>query len=254
MYIVAAGEVNIHLPGDATTRVSLANLEAGTYFGEIALFDDKPRSASVQAMRDTVLLELGRTDLIGFLEGRPAVIMGILRTMSERLRETNTMLGDRAARNALEDYENAQAWPDRLADRVAELNGSWTFILSLAGMMLLWAAANLPRFVFGEPPDPYPYMFFNVILAVLVAVQWPLIVMSQNRRANKERKEAEIDFMVNLKNETNCEALLSELRTFRMEWIGREAELAALLSRRRLSMLPPPPARANEPPPPPPGD
>lgn len=254
MFIVAGGEVNIHLPGDATTRVSLANLEAGTYFGEIALFDDKPRSASVQAIRDTLLLELGRTDLVTFLDGRPGVMIGILQTLSERLRETNTMLSERAARNAREDYERAQDWPDRLADRVAELNGSWTFILSLAGLMLLWAAANLPRMLFGEPPDPYPYIFFNVLLAILVAVQWPLIVMSQNRQANKERKEAEIDFMVNLKNETNCEDLLSELRTFRMEWIGREKELAALLSRRRLSMLPPPPAPANEPPPPPPTD
>ena len=128
MYIVAEGLVNIHLPGDGSTRVSLADLSMGAYFGEVALFDDKPRSASALAQIDTVLLELGRDVLTRYLERRPRAAMAILRTMSERLRQTNAMLGERAARNVIEEFERGLGWTDRLADKVAELNLSncWT--------------------------------------------------------------------------------------------------------------------------------
>jgi uncharacterized membrane protein len=68
-----------------------------------------------------------------------------------------------------------------------------------------------------QPFDPYPYVFFNLVLAILVAVQGPLILMSQNRQALKERAQAETDFKVNLKNEVNIETIVRELGEFRAE-------------------------------------
>lgn len=221
MYIVAEGVVNIHLPGDPATRVSLADLSTGKYFGEVALFDDKPRSASAQAKTDTVLLELGRDVLTRYLERRPRAAMAILRTMADRLRQTNAMLSERAARNVIEEFEKGLSWADRLADKVAELNGSWSFILILAGLTVVWMLINVPGLLFSSAPDAFPYQFFNLLLAVLVALQGPLIVMSQNRQAAKDRKEAETDFKVNLKNEVNIETILKELREFRALAAGR---------------------------------
>ena len=224
MYIVARGEVNIHLPGNDTSRVSLATLPMGAVFGEMALFDDQPRSAAAQATCDAVVLELPRGVLQSYVERRPKAALSMLRTMSERLRLTNTMLSERAARNAVEEYEKELRWTDRIADRIAALNGSWLFILSLSGMMIGWAVLNMRGLVFRAAPDPYPYIFFNLVLAVLVGVQWPLIVMSQNRQAKKDKKQAETDFKVNLKNELNCEAILSELREFRAHGIATESD------------------------------
>ncbi len=221
MYLVAEGVVNIHLPGDPATRVSLADLSVGKYFGEVALFDDKPRSASAQAKAETVLLELRRDVLTAYLERRPRAAMAILRTMADRLRQTNAMLSERAARNVIEEFEKGMGWADRLADRVAELNGSWTFILILSGLTVGWVMINVPGLVFTDALDSYPYQFFNLLLAVLVALQGPLIVMSQNRQAAKDRKEAETDFKVNLKNEVNIETILKELREFRALAAGR---------------------------------
>ena len=215
MYIVAEGLVNIHLPGDGSTRVSLADLSMGAYFGEVALFDDKPRSASALAQIDTVLLELGRDVLTRYLERRPRAAMAILRTMSERLRQTNAMLGERAARNVIEEFERGLGWTDRLADKVAELNGSWSFILVILGVIGGWVVFNTPGLLLSRPADAYPYQFFNLVLAIVVTLQGPLIVMSQNRQAAKDRKEAETDFKVNLKNEVNIETILRELREFR---------------------------------------
>jgi len=213
--------VNIHLPGDPATRVSLADLGVGKYFGELALFDDKPRSASAQAKTGTVLLGLGRDVLTRYLERRPRAAMAILRTMADRLRQTNAMLSERAARNVIEEFEKGLSWADRLADKVAELNGSWSFILLLAALTVLWVLINVPGWVFPTALDQYPYQFFNLLLAVLVALQGPLIVMSQNRQAAKDRKEAETDFKVNLKNEVNIETILKELREFRALAAGR---------------------------------
>ena len=72
MYIVAQGHVNIHLPGENSRRVSLKDITVGEYFGELALFDEKPRSASALATTDALLLELSRETLSSYLERRPA--------------------------------------------------------------------------------------------------------------------------------------------------------------------------------------
>jgi uncharacterized membrane protein len=217
MYIVAQGHVNIHLPGENSRRVSLKDISVGEYFGELALFDDKPRSASALATTDALLLELSRETLSTYLERRPRAAMAILRTMAERLRETNAMLSERAAKNVVEEMEKHLTWREKLSDRVAEFNGSWGFIIFLVGITLVWFLINKPGLFGAEPLDVYPYQFFNLVLAVLVALQGPLIVMSQNRQALKDRATAETDFKVNLKNEVNIETILREMGEFRAE-------------------------------------
>jgi uncharacterized membrane protein len=216
LFIVEEGDVNIHLPGDGSRRISLKDLQRGEYFGELALFDEKPRSASAVATTDTVLLELQRSTLEDYLDRRPRAAMGILRTMGERLRETNTLLSARAARNVDAEFDRNLSWSDRLADAVAELNGSWAFILFLLALALVWCVANT-SLVLDRPLDPYPYAFFNLALAILVGLQGPLIVMSQNRQSLKDRARAETDYQVNLKNEVNIETLLRELSEMRAE-------------------------------------
>ncbi|HEY1559139.1 MAG TPA: DUF1003 domain-containing protein [Kofleriaceae bacterium] len=220
MFIVARGHVNIHLPGEASRRISLKDVTDGEYFGELALFDDKPRSASALATTDALLLELDRTTLERYLTTRPHAAMTLLRTMSTRLRQTNEMLSQRAAKNAVKEVESKLTWSQKLADKVAEVNGSWTFIVALLLITVLWTLLNAeslraPQF------DPYPYQLFNLALAILVGLQGPLIVMSQNRSALKDRAQAETDFKVNLKNEVNIETLLREVGEMRAEGNAR---------------------------------
>jgi uncharacterized membrane protein len=224
MYIVVDGHVNIHLPGEGSMRVSLKDVTKGEYFGELALFDEKPRSASALATTDATLLELTRDMLSNYLERRPRAAMAILRTMSERLRETNALLSQRAAKNVVKELEDKLSWSDRLADKVAELNGSWAFIIGLLGLTVGWTAVNAPGMM-KEPFDAFPYVFFNLLLAILVALQGPLIVMSQNRQTLKDRAQAETDFKVNLKNELNIETILRELGEFRSETDRRLGDL-----------------------------
>ena len=219
MYIVDGGDVNIHLPGQNSQRISLKDVSRGEYFGELALFDEKPRSASAVATSDAALLELKHDTLAGYLERRPAAAMAILRTMSERLRETNELLSARAAKNVDAEFDKNLSWSERLADKVAELNGSWAFILFLLALTAVWCSINVLD-VLPKPLDPYPFQFFNLALAILVGLQGPLIVMSQNRQSLKDRARAETDYKVNLKNEVNIETLMRELAELRNEVKG----------------------------------
>jgi uncharacterized membrane protein len=215
MYVVLSGSVQIYLPGEGSgERVILKDVRTGEYFGELSLFDDKPRSASVEALVETVLLELTREQLAEHLGRSKTAAIAILSEMAERLRETNALLSQRAATNVVKEIEENLTFGQRLADQVAELNGSWAFILFLVGLSFGWAAIN--RFL-PHPFDEYPFVFFNLLLAILVALQGPLIVMSQNRQTLKDRAQAENDYRVNLKNELNIEKALSELSAFRAE-------------------------------------
>lgn len=216
MYVVLSGAVQIFLPGAGPEepRVVLKDARTGEYFGELSLFDDKPRSASVEAVVETTLLELTREEFGDHLSKSRNAAMAILAEMAERLRETNALLSQRAARDVVKELEENLTFGQRLADKVAELNGSWAFILVLIALTFGWAGANhfLPKAF-----DEYPYQFYNLFLAILVALQGPLIVMSQNRQSVKDRAQAETDFRVNLKNEVGIETLLREVGALRAE-------------------------------------
>ncbi len=242
MYVVQAGAVQIYLPSadKDLPPVVLKDLRTGEYFGELAIFDDKPRSASVRALVDTVLLELTREELGEHLGRSTKAAMTILSEMAERLRETNAMLSQRAAKDVVKEFEENLTWGQRLADKVAELNGSWAFILMLLGLTALWCIVNMPaiaphlglastgddgKVVAGF--DPFPYILYNLVLAILVSLQGPLIVMSQNRQSSKDRAQAETDFRVNLKNEVGIEKMLAELGAMRAETNKRLEALAS---------------------------
>ena len=217
MYVVLSGAVQIFLPPKEKDEppVILKDARTGEYFGELSLFDDKPRSASVTATVDTALLELTREDFGDHLSKSKNAAMTILAEMAERLRETNALLSQRAARDVVKEIEENLTWGQRLADKVAELNGSWAFILFLIGLTGVWAVLNST--LGKEAFDSYPYQFYNLALAILVALQGPLIVMSQNRQSMKDRATAETDFRVNLKNEVGIEAIQREVMAMRAE-------------------------------------
>ena len=255
MYIVLSGAVQIFLPPKDEDKgvppVVLKDARTGEYFGELSLFDDKPRSASVTATVDTVLLELTRDEFGEHLSRSKTAALAILGEMAERLRETNALLSQRATKNAVQQIEENLTWGQRLADKVAALNGSWAFILFLLGLTGLWALINHPWIAAKlgmsdtdfdfltaiaqklniEVPedaaqkahafDPYPFILYNLVLAILVALQGPLIVMSQNRQSEKDRASAETDFRVNLKNELGIERIIAELGAFRVETTKR---------------------------------
>jgi CRP/FNR family transcriptional regulator, cyclic AMP receptor protein len=220
MFIIASGAVRIFLPPDPALpaaeqmRVDLRESRAGDHFGELALFDAQPRSASAEASAPTLLLELSREDFVADVVRSPAAVLAILSEVAQRLRDTTNLLGQRAAKDAYQEIHENLTWAQRLADRVAELNGSWAFIICLLGLSCLWSLANA---FLSKPFDGYPYVFFNLLLGLMVALQGPLIMMSQNRQTQQDRAQSASDFKVNLKNEVGIETLLRDLGALRRD-------------------------------------
>ena len=95
---------------------------------------------------------------------------------------------------------------NRIADKVADFGGSWTFILSFVGFLIVWIGIN--AFVsLNKGFDPYPFILLNLILSCVAALQAPIIMMSQNRQETKDRDRAKNDYMVNLKSELEIRML-----------------------------------------------
>ncbi|MFN0175351.1 MAG: DUF1003 domain-containing protein [Saprospiraceae bacterium] len=99
-----------------------------------------------------------------------------------------------------EDEKNAPTFGERVADRVAQFGGSWTFIIGFSLLLLGWIALNTFILV-SHPFDPFPYILLNLVLSSVAALQAPVILMSQNRQGAKDREHAENDYVVNLKSE-----------------------------------------------------
>ena len=98
----------------------------------------------------------------------------------------------------------------RIADRVAEFGGSWTFILSFFGFLTIWIFANV-FFLRSHTFDPYPFILLNLILSCIAALQAPVIMMSQNRQEQKDRERSKKDFMINMKAELEIRILHEKL-------------------------------------------
>ncbi|MBK7214675.1 MAG: DUF1003 domain-containing protein [Bacteroidales bacterium] len=94
----------------------------------------------------------------------------------------------------------------RIADKVATFGGSWTFILSFMGFLLVWIAINV-FWLANRAFDPFPFILLNLILSCVAALQAPVIMMSQNRQEEKDRDRAKKDYMINLKSELEIRML-----------------------------------------------
>lgn len=110
--------------------------------------------------------------------------------------------GRPSARHVGEAAELSATFADRLADQVAAVGGSWGFIIVFSGVMLGWMLLNTDVLEhWGLAFDPYPYVFLNLMLSTLAAIQAPIIMMSQNRQSEKDRLAATLDYEVNLRCE-----------------------------------------------------
>ncbi|SHI90194.1 DUF1003 domain-containing protein [Flavobacterium terrae] len=110
----------------------------------------------------------------------------------------------------LEDNNDKRTLGQRVADKVADFGGSWTFILSFLFFLIAWIITNA-YFLLNKGFDPYPFILLNLILSCIAALQAPIIMMSQNRQEEKDRERAKKDFQINLKAEQEIRILQKKL-------------------------------------------
>jgi len=97
-------------------------------------------------------------------------------------------------------FEKRRTLGERMADGLAAFGGSWTFLILFALFLLLWIVMN-SALLYVKPVDPYPFIFLNLLLSCLAAIQAPIIMMSQNRQEAKDRLRSQHDYQINLKSE-----------------------------------------------------
>ena len=210
MYLIEGGRVRIHLRDEDGHDVTLAELAAGDFFGEMAILDGKPRSADATVIEDARLAVLTHDDFHSFVRRSPVVSLSMLAAITDRLRQTDEMLRQRVTRNLNEVEEERQTFADRMADAVSEFGGSWKFIAATAAFIAFWVVYNT-AVRNDQGVDPFPYSFLDVMNGIVAALLTPIILISQNRQGDKDRLRADLDYQVNLKNELALGELLRRL-------------------------------------------
>ncbi|PWT81606.1 MAG: hypothetical protein C5B44_03515 [Acidobacteria bacterium] len=238
LYVVESGSVRLWVLDEDVEPVTLAELKPGEFFGELAVLDKGERSTNATAIVDTTLHRLSSDDFQKFLMEHPDCAIDVICEIGARMRQTNLLVSQRVTRNINVQMEQKATIGQRVADKVASFGGSWTFIFIYMGFLLAWMAFNsfvLLRYGHGENGaqfDPYPYILLNLMLSMTAALQAPIIMMSQNRAAEKDRLAAEQDFKVNLKSELMLEELMRRSRA-RDNQIDEIAENVKSLRRMR---------------------
>jgi CRP/FNR family cyclic AMP-dependent transcriptional regulator len=229
LYVVETGSVRIWVWDQDVQEVTLAELKPGEFFGELAVLDRGERSTSATAIVDTHLHRLSSDDFQQFLMEHPDCAIDVICEIGTRMRQTNQLVSQRVSRNINKEMEEKSTIGQRVADKVASFGGSWSFIFIYCGALLFWIGVNsflLAHYGHGENGaqfDPYPYILLNLMLSMTAALQAPVIMMSQNRAAEKDRLAAEQDFKVNLKSELMLEELVRKSS-------GRDAQIEELVN------------------------
>jgi uncharacterized membrane protein len=141
------------------------------------------------------------------------------------------------SRNINQTLDDERTFGQRVADRIAAFGGSWTFLISFACVLAAWVILNsiILAATHRKQFDPYPYILLNLFLSMLASVQAPIIMMSQNRQAARDRVDASHDYEVNLKAELEIASLHDKLDQLRdRQWsdlIALQKQQLELLSK-----------------------
>ncbi len=211
MFIVEDGTIEISVFAEhnhKNIRVSL--ISQGGFFGELVLISGSPRTATAPAISDCGLLEMKRDDFVSFLSTHPTVAISMIGEIGKRLLATNELVTSLAAKNVNVEMDEQMSFGDRLADKVADYVGSWSFLIYFLLGFFVWCTLNVVELLF-KPFDPYPFVFLNLVLALVASLQAPLIMMSQNRAQLEDRLRAELDYQVNVKSELMLQQLHTKM-------------------------------------------
>jgi uncharacterized membrane protein len=201
MFVLESGAIDVIIPAEVGTgEVVVSKLHPGDFVGEMGMLSGMPRTATARASVDTRVLEMTRDDFLG---------------------STNELYMNITSQNANEVLDQKLTLGERVADQIAVFGGSWAFIFAFGIFLFGWMSLNVIHWWF-LPYDEFPFIFLNLILSCLAAIQAPVIMMSQNRASKKDRMKADLDYQSGVKSEL----MLQQLH-------GRVNELTDLLREQR---------------------
>jgi CRP/FNR family transcriptional regulator, cyclic AMP receptor protein len=208
-YVMMSGVVRVTTVDQDHQEVLVDEPRHGEFFGFASMLEDTPHQTNALAMEETTCLEVSRDDIAALIRQKPMAGMDMLTVVSRQFHASQQLVRLRASRNSNDVIEEEMSFGDRIADRVAQFGGSWTFIILFGIVLVIYASTNIV--LKGRAWDPYPFILLNLFLSMLAAIQAPVIMMSQNRQDTKDRVRGELDYDVNLRAESEIQALSNKL-------------------------------------------
>lgn len=230
LYIIKSGEVELFVKDTAGQKIVLNIAERGDLFGELAMIDSMPRTATAQALTEAELFALDREDLLLLFQKRPETALSLLAAMSGMLRKADEIIRTRVSRNVNEEIEEKLSPLQRVADWIAWFSGSMQFLL----LNLIWFAAwiSINTLPLGIPQfDPFPFGLLTMIVSLEAIFLSCFVLISQNRQAEKDHVRSDIEYDVNIKAELEVAHLHEKTDRVYEQMLEKFARLERLLTK-----------------------
>jgi len=200
LFVVQSGEIELFIKDTAGQKIVLTIAGPGDMFGELAMLDSGPRTATALALTDSEVLVLDRGDLVLLFQRKPDAALSMLAALSGLTRKADELLRTRVSRNLNEEMEEHTTALLRIADWIAWFSGSMPFLILNGAWFIIWILLNkLPLGI--EPFDPYPFGLLTMIVSLEAIFLSCFVLISQNRQAQKDKVRADIEYDVNIKAE-----------------------------------------------------
>jgi Predicted membrane protein len=199
LFIVRGGEIELFITDTAGQKIVLTTAPPGAVFGELAMLDSVPRTATALALTDSEVLVLDRGDLILLFQRKPEAALQMLACVGGLTRKAEELLRTRVSRNVNEEMQEQSSTFQRVADWIAWFSGSMPFLMINGGCFIIWILINtISRLT---PFDPYPFGMLTMIVSLGAIFLSCFVLISQNRQAEKDRVRSDIEYDVNIKAE-----------------------------------------------------
>lgn len=200
LFIVVTGEIELFIKDTVGQKIVLHAAQPGDMFGELAMLDFGPRTATALALIDSEVLVLDRDDLTLLFQRKPETALHMLASLTGLTRKADALLRTRVSRNVNEEMEVHSTLFQRIADWIAWFSGSMLFLMINGGWFIFWIIVN--TFAVGIAAfDPYPFGLLTMIVSLEAIFLSCFVLISQNRQAEKDRVRSDIEYEVNIKAE-----------------------------------------------------
>lgn len=227
MYMVVSGEMEISVTDHAGQKIVLTVARHGDFFGELALVDAAPRSATAIALEECELIELDRHDLLLMVTRQPESALHLLGAVGAMTRKADLLLRTRVVRNPNEEIAEKITLLQQIADWIAAFSGSMEFLM----LNIIWFGVWIGLNVMGIWTfDPYPFGLLTMIVSLQAIFLSIFLLLAQNRQAVKDRIRADVEYEINVKAELEVAYLHDKVDSFREDFLDRMERLEATLS------------------------
>lgn len=231
LFIIKSGQIELFIKDTAGQKIVLTTAESGDMFGELAMLDSGPRTATALALKDSEVLVLDRSDLILLFQRKPEAALHMLAALSGLTRKADELLRTRVSRNVNEEIEVHSTALQKVADWIAWFSGSMLFLMLNGGWFVIWIVLNTLVLRGAAAFDPYPFGLLTMIVSLEAIFLSCFVLVSQNRQAEKDRVRSDIEYEVNIKAELEITHLHEKTDRIYENMMARFAKLEKSLAR-----------------------